>query len=367
MSDDDLDPRWWPVGDVPVLADDEDGEPADIEVQGEFIVYQSEDGRTRIQLKQVDETVWMTRGQIAQLFETTPQAISHHVVSIYDSQELAPASTRKQLLHVRDEGPRRVERTMTFYSLDMILAIGYRVRSPRGTQFRRWANTVLHEYLIKGFAMDDERLKDPKGHDYFDELLERIRDIRASEKRFYQKVKDVFATAIDYDPKSPLAREFYAQVQNKMTFSVTGSTAADLIMERADPAKPNMGLTSWNGNRVRKADVTIAKNYLTEGEIRDLNQMVSGLLDTAEARAQRRQATTMKAWGDFVDSYVSLTGGTVLQGRGRTSHTSMETAAHGRYADFVTARKARELAAAEEDHFAEIEHLRQTGEGLDRP
>lgn len=363
MSDDEL-ARWEVAGELPDLPD---AEPVDLEVQGEFIVYQSDDGRTRVQLKQVDGTVWMTQVQIARLFETSRTNVVEHAGNIYREGELQESATCRDFRQVRSEGSRTVTRSVRFYNLDMILAVGYRVRSPRGAQFRRWASTVLHEYLAKGFAMDDERLKDPKGRDYFDELLERIRDIRASEKRFYQKVRDVFTTAVDYDPKSALAREFFAQVQNKMTFSVTGSTAAELIVERADSAKPNMGLTSWKGDRVRKQDVTIAKNYLNEEEARELNQMVSGLLDTAEARAQRRLTTTMQDWATFVDSFVALTGGAVLQGRGKTSHRFMETLAHRHYEDFDSARRARELATAEEDHFAEIEHLRQTGEGLDRP
>lgn len=248
----------------------------------------------------------------------------------------------------------------------MILAIGYRVRSPRGTQFRQWASTVLHEYLIKGFTLDDRRLKDPKGRDYFDELLERIRDIRASERRFYQKVKDIFTTAIDYDSSSETARSFFAQVQNKLTYSVTGHTAAELIVQRADAAEPNMGLTSWSGRHVIKADVTTAKNYLTQDEIVALNQVVSGMLDTAETRARQRQAMTMSDWVLFVDSFIVLTGGQVLQGSGRVSHGEMKAVTETRYANFDAARRARTLAQADADHFAEIEHLRETGEGLGR-
>ncbi|MCG6204601.1 virulence RhuM family protein [Rhodopseudomonas sp. HC1] len=217
-----------------------------------------------MQLRLVDGTVWLTQAEIALLFETTPQNITQHLSAIYQQGELTPEATCKQSLQVRLEGERQVRRTTNLYNLAAILAVGYRVRSARGVQFRRWATEVLNDYLVKGFVMNDERLKDPAGFDYFDELLERIRDIRASEKRFYQKVRDLFAaTSADYDPKAATAKTFFASIQNKLVFAITGTTAAELIVARADPSRPNMALTSWKGERVRKGDVTISKNYLT--------------------------------------------------------------------------------------------------------
>lgn len=336
----------------------------EVELQGDFIVYRTADGKTRVQLRPVDGTVWLTQAQMADLFETSSQSISRHIKNIYADQELEPDPTIKDLVHVRSEGGRKVERSLSYYSLDVVLAVGYRVRSPRGAQFRRWANTVLHEYLVKGFAMDDERLKDPAGLDYFDELLERIRDIRASEKRFYQKVKEVFATAVDYDPRSDLAKVFYATVQNKMTHSITGRTAAELILDRADPQTPNMGLTAWKGSRVRKADVTVAKNYLREDELSDLNRVSSALLDLAEDRARQRKQTTMADWAQFVDDYLRFTGREVLQNAGSVSRRAMEGQVSRRYQAFDEARKKQELQASEEDHFDEIESIARSGEGL---
>jgi hypothetical protein len=232
--------------------------------QGELMLYRTEDGRDTFQLRVEDGSVWMTQAEIAALFENTPQNVTQHLKVVYDEGELSVESTCKDFLQVRQEGGRQVKRTTKLYNLQAILAVGYRVRSERGTQFRRWATTTLNEYLIKGFVMDDERLKQPGGFDYFDELLERIRDIRTSEKRFYQKVRDLFAlTSADYNAKTASASLFFKTIQNKMVFAATGQTAAELIVARADPARPNMALTAWKGERVRKGDVTTSKNYLT--------------------------------------------------------------------------------------------------------
>ncbi len=219
--------------------------------EGELILYSTEDGKARIELRAADGTAWLTQAQMAELFQTSPQAITQLIATIYEDGEADEAATCKQLLQVRREGPRDVSRSLKHYNLDVILAVGYRVRSPRGTQFRRWATTVLREYLVKGFAMDDARLKQAEQWDYFDEWLARIRDIRASEKRFYQKVRDLYATAIDYDKTSEQAQAFFKKVQNKMLWAVTGKTAAELIESRGNPNAPNMGLTSWKGSVVR--------------------------------------------------------------------------------------------------------------------
>lgn len=339
----------------------------EIEVRGDFIVYQTVDGRTRVELRPVDGTVWMTQAQMAALFDTSSQSVSRHIKNIYTEQELETDPTIKEFVQVRSEGERQVERAIRYYSLDVVLAVGYRVRSPRGAQFRRWASTILREFLIKGFAIDDERLKDPGGLDYFDELLERIRDIRTSEKRFYQKVRDIFSTAVDYDSGAAVAKTFFATVQNKMTYSVTGETAAELIIRRADPDSPNMGLTAWSGGRVRKGDVVIAKNYLSHEEVQELNRISSALLDLAEDRAKRRRQTTMADWVQFVDDYLTFTGRDVLENAGSVSRKSMETEVGLRYDSFDDARRQRLAEEAEKDHFAEIEHLRESGKGLEPP
>jgi hypothetical protein len=263
---------------------------------GEIILYTAEDGSAVIQLRAEEGTVWLTRTEIADLFQTTPQNITLHIQGVCEEGEVDLGSTSKDYLLVQTEGERSVQREVKLYNLNMILAIGYRVRSSRGTQFRKWATTHLQEYLIKGFVMDDARLKEPKPSDYFDEWLERIREIRASEKRFYQKVRDIYATAIDYDPKGDQAQLFFKKVQNKMIWATTHCTAAELIVERANPELPNMGLKSWKRSRVRQQDVTIAKNYLDQSEIEELNQIVVMYLDHAEDQARRRKAMTMGEW-----------------------------------------------------------------------
>ncbi|CAL8899833.1 virulence RhuM family protein [Kocuria varians] len=299
----------------------------------------------------------MTRAQIAALFGTSTENIRQHLKNIYAEGEIATDATSKKFLGVQDEGGRSVRRQTTHYSLDAILAVGYRVRSDRGVQFRQWASTVLREYLIKGFAMNDERLKDPAGLDYFDELLERIRDIRASEKRFYQKIKDVFTTAVDYEPSDPLAKQFFATVQNKVVYAVTGRTAAELILARADPAQPNMGLTTWRGGVVRKGDVTIAKNYLTHEEVSSLNRLTTMLLDYAEDRARGREQMTMANWAERVDKFLEFNERQVLPNAGSVSRKSMETQVHRRYGEFDEARKAQEVEVAEREHMAELEQI----------
>lgn len=247
-----------------------------------------------------------------------------------------------------------VERKVTHYNLPMIMAVGFRVRSVRGVQFRQWAAAQLSEYLVKGFVMDDARLKEPGGDPYFDELLERIRDIRASEKRFYQQVRDVFAaTSADYDAKSDTASTFFKTIQNKMLYAVTGKTAAELIVDRADPAAPNMQLTSWKGSRVRKGDVTISKNYLTEAEVRELNRLTTMFLDFAQDRAERRKQTLMAEWIEQTDRFLTFNEREVLTGKGNMSHEAMETIVAKRYATFDARRREAEKLAAEQEDEAE--------------
>ena len=272
--------------------------------RGELILYSTEDGLARIQLRAADGTVWMTQANMAELFQTSPQAITQLIRTIYRDGELNQRATCKESLQVRTDGSRQVRRRLKIYSLDAILAVGYRVRSPRGIQFRRWATTVLREYLVKGFAMNDERLKDPD-LDYFDELLERIRDIRASEARFYRKVRDILALSEDYDVDRARMMDFFAKIQNKMLHAVTGHTAAELITARSDQGAPNMGLTTWKGRRVRKGDVTTGKNYLGESEIRELNLIVTMFLDTAELRVRRRQLMSLATWDRILDRFLA--------------------------------------------------------------
>ncbi len=331
--------------------------------EGELILYTTEDGRTDIQLRAVEGTAWLTQAQMADLFQTSPQAVTQLIRAIYEDGELDEEATCKEFLQVRSEGARQVQRTLKHYNLEMILAVGYRVRSERGVQFRRWATTTLRDYLVKGFVMNDERLKDP-AHDYFDELLERIRDIRASEARVYQRVRDVLALSEDYDPKSRAVNTFYATIQNKMLYAVAGHTAAELIRERSDPAKPNMGLTTWKGagkNRpVRKGDVATAKNYLAEPEIRELNLIVTMFLDTMELRAGRRQTIRLAEWDGILDGFLKSNDMPLLRDAGRVSAKHAERIAHQRYESFDTARKQAERIEAET--LDELEELQRIAE-----
>lgn len=324
------------------------------EKNGEILIYQTEDGLTQIQLKAQDGTVWLTQAEIAELLQTSSQNITLHIKSIYEDVELLPVATCKDYLQVRQEGERQVQRALMHYSLDMILAIGYRVRSSRGIQFRRWATTTLKEYLLKGFVLNDERLKNPGGWDYFDVLLERIRDIRTAEKRFYQKVRDIYATSVDYDAKTTEAQVFFKTVQNKMLWASTGKTAAELIVERANANLPNMGLTSWQRSKVRKTDVVTAKNYLNEEELTELNRIVTMFLDFAEDQAKRRQAMTMKQWEERLDAFLSFNDRAVLMHAGSISHEKAEQLVHERFDKFDGQRRSAEALAAEEEYLQEL-------------
>ncbi|WP_188207877.1 virulence RhuM family protein [Alkalibacillus aidingensis] len=286
-----------------------------------ILIYQTEEGNTKIDVRLEGETVWMTQKAIADLYQTSPQNITLHIKNIYEECELKEESTCKYFLQVQNEGSREIKRKAKHYNLEMIIAIGYRVRSHRGTQFRQWATDRLNEYLVKGFTMDDERLKEMRnfGQDYFDELLERIRDIRASEKRFYQKITDIYATSVDYDPRAEITQEFFAIVQNKLHFAIHGQTAAELIANRASAEEENMGLTSWKEDKVRKPDVTVAKNYLTEKEIKSLNRIVTMYLDYAEDQAERQRPMYMKDWVIKLNAFLQFNERDLLENAGKVS------------------------------------------------
>jgi len=323
---------------------------------GEIILYTTEDGATRIQLRASEGTVWLSQADIAELFQTSKQNVSLHVRNVLAEGELEAGATVKESLTVQTEGNRSVQRAITLYRLEMILAVGYRVRSPRATQFRRWATTTLQEYLVKGFVMNDERLKDP-GFDYFDELLARIRDIRASEARFYQKIRDILALSPDYESGRTDAQIFYATIQNKMLYAVTAHTAAELIKSRSDQDAPNMGLTSWQGPSVRKRDAATAKNYLAEAEIRRLNLIVTMFLDTAELRTMQRQQILLAEWDGILDRFLTSNELSVLRNAGSISAAEAERIAHERYERFDAARKA---AAAPADDLGELKKIADT-------
>lgn len=289
----------------------------------EILLYQTEDGRTRIECRFEGETVWLTQALMAELFQTTPQNITQHLREIYAEGELDEGATCKPFLQVRTEGERRVSRNLRFYNLEAILAVGFRVRSHRGTQFRQWASARLTEYLVKGFTMDDERLKNPPGPghtDYFDELLERIRDIRASERRFYQKVLDIYATSVDYQPDNELSQQFFATVQNKMHWATHGHTAAEIVHARADADKPHMGMQSTRpGGAIRKGDVSIAKNYLMEPELQALHRIVNFYIEFAELQALGRRPMTMSAWVTKLDEFLKISDRELLTHAGSIS------------------------------------------------
>ncbi|WP_220387325.1 virulence RhuM family protein [Agreia bicolorata] len=294
---------------------------------------------------------------MSDLFDKDVRTINEHIQNIIAEGEIDHQATIRDFRIVRMEGAREVERVVAHYNLDVILAVGYRVRSARGIQFRRWATTVLAEYLVKGFAMDDAKLKDAPQWDYFDEWLERIRDIRASEKRFYQKVKDLYTTAVDYESQSDAAQKFFAQVQNKMLWAVTGMTAAELIAARSDPNAENMGLTSWAGSVVRKGDVSTGKNYLDSDEISELNRIVTMYLDYAEDQAKRRQPITMKQWSEKLDAFLQFNDRELLRNAGSLQATVAKKLAEIRYAEFDANRRAQNAAAADAADFAALEAL----------
>jgi hypothetical protein len=323
-----------------------------------IILYQTEDGLTRIQCRFEEETIWLTQAQLAELFQTTPQNVNLHLKAIFAEGELSEGATCKEYLQVRQEGSREVARRLRHYSLPAILAVGYRVRSRRGTQFRQWATARLSEYLVRGFAMDDERLKNPPGQghtDYFDELLERIRDIRASERRVYLRVREILALAADYSPSEPETQVFFQTVQNKLHFAVTGKTAPELIAERADSAQPNMGLTAWKSGVVRKGDVTVAKNYLSAAEIDELNRIVVMFLDFAEDQARRRKQIFLHNWQSRLEDFLRLNERAILPDAGKVSREQADAIAEQEYDRFAARRRAQLEAEAEAATLRQLE------------
>ncbi len=324
----------------------------ELTTSGEVLLYTTEDGRTRVECRFEDDTIWLSQALIAELFQTSPQNVTLHLRNLYEEGEIREADTRKDYLQVRSEGDRQVRRSIKHYNLDAILAVGFRVRSARGAQFRRWASERLREYLVKGFVMDDERLRNPPVlgsgvPDYFDELLERIRDIRASERRMYLRVTEIFAMAADYVPSTPQTNAFFATMQNKLHFTVTGLTAAELIAQRANAASPNMGLTTWKGAAVAKGDVTTAKNYLREGEIGELNRIVVMWLDFADDQARRRKQVFLRDWEARLDDFLRFNDRDVLDSPG--SLTKAEADEHARHEYERFAERRRRLLEAESE------------------
>ncbi len=330
--------------------------------KSELVMYQSADGRTRLECRLQDENLWLTQALIASLFEKDVRTINEHLVNIYEEGELERPATIRKFRIVRREGNREVAREIEHYSLPTILAVGYRVRSQRGTQFRQWATARLSEYLIKGFTLDDQRLKrTDRVADYFDELLERIRDIRASEARAYQRIREIFALAADYRDSDREAQRFFAKMQNKMHYAATGLTAAELVEKRADATKPNMGLTSWSGQRVQKRDVITAKNYLDKKEIDTLNRIVVMFLDRAEFRAQRRTDIRMADWELDLDKFLADTELPVLAAAGNVSHEAAEQWASQQYDSFAERRRLEAERVAETKY---VEDLNQAAKAL---
>lgn len=339
--------------------------PTPVPRGGQMLIYR--DGTLDLQVRLDGQTVWLTQAQMAELFQTTSQNITIHLKDIYEEGEQDLAATCKEYLQVRFEGERQVQRALKHYSLDVILAVGYRVRSPRGTQFRQWATNQLRELLVKGFVLDDERIKAGRtmGQDYFDELLARIRDIRASERLFYQKITDLYATSIDYEPDAPISQTFFATVQNKLHWAIHGHTAAEIILQRADANKPQMGLTTWKNapaGPIRKSDVTIAKNYLTQAEITELNRVVSMYLDYAEDQARRKKPMHMTDWVAKLDAFLQFNDRNILEHAGQVSH---ELAVEHAFSEFAKLEEQRRVLEAQQpisDFDQALEHIKQIGQ-----
>jgi hypothetical protein len=307
--------------------------------KGQFLVYEAEDGRIKIDVRLDEETLWLPQAQLAELFQTSQQNVSLHIQHVYEEGELLPEATHKKYLLVRSEGGREVKRLVDHYNLDMIISVGYRVKSHVATRFRIWATQRLKEYIVKGFTLDDERLKNPQQpFDYFEELTRRIQDIRTSERRFYQKITDIYATSIDYDPTLEISLTFFKTVQNKMHWAITGQTAAEIVHARADAEKPNMGLTSWRGAKVRKQDVGIAKNYLNENELRALNNLAEQYLIFAEGQAMRRIPMHMSDWIKKLDGFLNINDRDILTHAGKISHEMAQQQAELEYEKFNSSR-----------------------------
>jgi hypothetical protein len=331
---------------------------------GELVLYQA-DGQTRIECRFLNDSLWLTQALIGELFQVTVPTVNEHLKGIYADGELPTEGTIRKFRIVRREGSRDVTRDIEHYNLEAILAVGYRVRSPRGTQFRQWATARLQEYLIKGFVLDDERLKNPPGAgvpDYFHELLERIRDIRASERRMYLRVREILALAADYDPRDEQAQAFFQIAQNKLHFAVTGRTAPELIAERADAARPNMGLTTWKGGVVRKGDVTIAKNYLRENEISELNRIVVMFLDFAEDQARRRKQIFLRDWQSRLDDFLRFNERSVLPDAGKMTREEAHRLAREEYERFEERRRVEVENAGEAETMKQLEQAAREAE-----
>ncbi|WP_334662248.1 virulence RhuM family protein [Klebsiella aerogenes] len=321
---------------------------------GEFIMFASGDGKVRVECRFESDTIWLSQATMAELYDKDVRTINEHLINIFSEGELAQNSTIRKFRIVRQEGKRQVSREIDHYNLEAILAVGYRVRSSRGTQFRQWTTQTLQEYLIKGFVMDDERLKNPPVGssavpDYFDEMLERIRDIRASERRVYLRVREIFALAADYQPSLKETTQFFQTIQNKLHFACTGHTAAELIHQRADASQPHMGLTSYKGEEVHKGDVTVAKNYLTQDEVSELNRVVNMWLDFAEDQARRRQQVFLRDWHDKLDQFLQFNDREVLQGAGKVSQKMADEKAQVEYSQFAEQQRRLKEAEGEKD------------------
>ncbi len=325
-----------------------------------LIMYTTEDGITRIQATFDNDTVWLSIDQMAELFQRDKSTISRHIKNIFEEGELEQNRTVAKFATVQNEGGRKVERSIEYYNLDVIISVGYRVKSLRGTQFRIWAMQILKEYMKKGFALDDRRLKELGGGNYFDELLARIRDIRSSEKVFWRKVLDIYATSIDYNPSAESSIAFFKQVQNKMHWAAHKHTAAEIIFQRADSEKQNMGLTSWTGKEIKKSDVEIAKNYLSDTELDALNKIVTAYLDIAEVRALDHEPMYMKDWLETIDDYLKMTRREILTTAGRVSHQQALDKAHDEYKKYK-AKEADKLSLVEKHFLESIGELDKIG------
>ncbi len=302
---------------------------------GQILIYQTENGQTKIDVRLEGETLWLSQADMARLYQTTRQNITTHIQNIYEEKELLPEATCKEFLQVQNEGSRPISRQIKHYNLDMTISVGYRIKSHIATHFRQWATQRLREFIVKGFVLDDERLKNPDHpFDYFDELLRRIQDIRTSERRFYQKITDIYATSADYDPTDEISLTFFKTVQNKLHWAITGMTASEIVRKRADADKPNMGLTNWRGEKVRKADVAIAKNYLDEQELSTLNNLVEQYLVFAEGQAMRRIPMYMKDWVEKLNGFLSLNDRDILNHAGTISHDIAKSYAENEYDKF---------------------------------
>lgn len=322
---------------------------------GEILIYQTEDGLTKLDVNMHDETVWLSLDQMSDLFARDKSTISRHIKNIFEEGELSRESTVAKFATVQIEGGRQVERAIDYYNLDVVISVGYRVKSQRGVQFRIWATNILKEYIKKGFAMDDNRLKELGGGGYFKELLERIRDIRASEKVFYRQVLEIYATSIDYDPKAEVSIQFFKRVQNKIHYAVSGETAAEVIYHRADAEKDFMGLMTFSGEQPTLREAKIAKNYLDEKELRSMGQLVSGYLDFAERQAEREVPMTMEDWAKHLDGILTSTGENLLTGNGTVSHLQSMEKAQTEYKKY----KAKTLSSVEKDYLESIKQLEQ--------